>query len=122
MTLSKHLDLVTKLSLSPLEGTIIKELNEAGSEEIVTIIATVHHFILREDQKLSTIGIAIKRLCNLNLTRFSKIEYCNYKNMLIAVDNDTVNMIYNYLTICSWSDWWLRHYWGPCEKIELEIL
>jgi hypothetical protein len=118
--MSKYL--ITKLSLSPLEGTIIKEINEASSEEIVTIVATVHHFVSCEDQKLSTIGFAMKRLCNLHLTRFSKIKYCNYKNMLVTVDNDTVNMIYNYLTTCSWTDWWDYHDLGPCEKIELELL
>jgi hypothetical protein len=120
MAVAKYL--TTKISLLPLEGTIINELKEAGSEEIVTIVATIHDCITHEYQKLATIGIAMKHLCTINLTRFSKVEYRNNKNMLIAVDKDTVNKIYTYLNTCSWTDWWVYHELGPCEKIELELI
>jgi hypothetical protein len=112
----------SKLSLSPLESAIMAELKEAGSEEIVTIIATVHKCIDYESQKLPTICTALKNLFNLRLIRFSKNEYINYRNTLIAIDNNIVNMIFNYLTTCSWNDWWICHRLGPCEKIELELV
>ena len=108
----------TTTRLSPLENMIVTELQEAGSETIVTLAATAKN-IFPNETLLSEFASAIRNLIKIDRVYFAKCEYSNFANRYIPIDQELSSEILEYLDSCNWEDWNINESYGPCFDIEV---
>jgi hypothetical protein len=110
----------SRLSLSPLEGFIVKTIADAGSEDIVTIVVMIHNrHIVQDNILLSELASAIQNLLKFNYISLSTIEYSNYQQLFVPFDQVKIKIILDYLNTCSWENWWFKNDYGYCDNVEI---
>ena len=121
---TKQVDFIWKPSeykLSPMEGRIVLEIDEAGSTDIRSFVATIYNLGLVDiDQLLPKFAAAIERLQRLKLITIKRIEKWNNKMVWCSLDKTEIAVILQYLSDCPAMKWFEKYEYGPCgDDIEI---
>lgn len=109
----------SEYKLSPMEGRIVLEIDEAGSEMIVTLVATFRETGLFDlEQLLPKFASAIERLHRLKLVKIVRDERLDNKTVAVSLTENETASIFRYLSDCSSKEWFEAHEHGPCKSVE----
>jgi len=110
----------SEYKLSPMEGKIVLEIDEAGSNNIISLAATIRVMELAEiDQLLPKFAEAIERLYRLELITITRDEQWNNKTVAVSLDKIEIATILQYLSDCPAMKWFDEHDCGPCDGVEI---
>src|SRR5215469_10631743 len=105
----KQTELVWKPSeykLSPIEGRIVLEIDEAGSGGIASLVDVIRCEGLADtDQLLPKFAAAIERLLQKKLITLSKDEKWGHETVAVSLDKTEIATILQYLSECSTTEW-----------------
>ena len=109
----------SEYKLSPIEGEIVLAIDESGSAEIATLVATIRDMVADFDQVLPTFAAAIERLHRLKLITMKKYEQWGNTRVAVSLDNIEIATVLQYLSDCPATEWFEKYNFGPCDEIEI---
>ena len=110
----------SEYKLTPIEGKIILEIDEAGSQQIVTLAASIRAMDRMEPvQLLPQLATAIERLYRLKLVTIIKNEQWNNTRVSATLNETEIAAVLRYLSDCPVAKWFENHEFGPCNEVEI---
>ena len=110
----------SEYKLSPMEGRIVLEIDEAGSEYITSLAETIRLLELADiDQLLPKFAVSIERLYRLELITLTRDERWSDKTVTVSLDKTEIAAILQYLSDCPVIDLFEKQDYGPCGGVEI---
>ena len=110
----------SEYKLSPMEGRIVLEIDEAGSEHITSLAETIRLVELADiDQLLAKFAVAIERLHRLKLITLTRDEKWNNQTITVSLDEYEIVTVFQYLSDCPVTTWFEMNDCGPCGGVEI---
>ena len=106
--------------MSPVENFLVKELQEAGSETMITLIAALsNRDIVSRENTLREFAVAVRNLTKRELIYPARPDNTFTPPVYQSLDREDLRQMLDYLTECPFDTWYYHYEYGDYGEIEI---